>query len=116
MKMNRKADASMWWIIIGAVIALVVLIILMVIFTGKTNKLEGGLSECLGKGGLCVQNKCPSGTMESSAFDCETGAPVCCIGIPKKCSTSDECGELGKWRCENGGGQSELGKSYCFEI
>ena len=44
----------MWWIIIGAVIALVVLIILMVMFTGKTSILEQGLISCDSKGGKCV--------------------------------------------------------------
>jgi len=94
--MNRKADASMWWIIIGAVIALVVLIILMIIFTGKTNKLEGGLSECLGKGGVCVSStstsSCPQYTLESSAFTCPNQAQKCCIGTPKKVSPGSDCG------------------------
>ena len=52
--MAKKASANMWWIIIGAVIALVVMIILMVMFTGKTQPLEQGLSDCEGKGGVCV--------------------------------------------------------------
>jgi len=49
----KKAGAEMWWIIIGAVIALVVLIILMVMFTGKTSLLEQGLISCDSKGGRC---------------------------------------------------------------
>jgi hypothetical protein len=102
---NKKADASMWWIIIGAVIALVVLIILMVIFTGKTTKLEGGLSDCQGKGGVCVQQSsdCPLSSLKSSAFSCNTGA-MCCIGSPKKCIEG---------RCDEGhcGDQG-----YCYEI
>lgn len=80
--MNSKGDANMWWIIIGAVIALVVLIVLMVIFTGKTGKLEIGLSDCLGKSGQCVSvsDLCPERTLESSAFDCPADKK-CCIGI-----------------------------------
>ncbi len=93
IKMNRKADASMWWIIIGAVIALVVLIILMVIFTSKTGKLEGGLSDCEGKGGVCVADNgfCPINTLSSSAFTCSTQGQKCCIGVPKKAVAGD-CG------------------------
>lgn len=84
MVLHKKGDASMWWIIIGAVIALVVLIILMVIFTSKTSKLEGGLSDCQGKGGVCmdIQQSCPKNTLKSTAFDCSNNAN-CCIGAPK---------------------------------
>ena len=91
--MNKKADANMWWIIIGAVIALVVLIILMVIFTTKTGKLEGGLSECGGKSGVCVSSggNCPMSTLQSSAFTCSNPSEKCCIGSPKKCSQG--CGD-----------------------
>jgi hypothetical protein len=93
--MNKKADANMWWIIIGAVIALVVLIILMLIFTGKTGKLEGGLSDCSGKGGVCVTTggPCPVYTLASSAFSCTAAGDKCCIGTPKKCSLNADCGE-----------------------
>lgn len=84
-KMKRKASANMWWIIIGAVIALVVLIILMVIFTGKTTRLEGGLLDCESKGGECLdENTCEvqKGTV-SSAFDCAGSRKnpngVCCF-------------------------------------
>ena len=83
--LNKKADANMWWIIIGAVIALVVLIILMVIFTGKSNKLEGGLLDCESKSGKCIdENSCRAldGTV-SSAFDCSGSktnpAGICCF-------------------------------------
>ena len=91
--MKKKGDANMWWIIIGAVVALVVLIVLMVIFTGKTGRLEGGLSECSGKGGACVSSSgnCPRNTLRSSAFDCGSGEQ-CCIGAAKRCSSDAECG------------------------
>jgi len=88
--MNQKADANMWWIIIGAVVALVVLIVLMVIFTGKVNPLERGLLDCESKGGKCLsETECRApdvrgkvGTI-SSAFEC-TGSRtnpggVCCF-------------------------------------
>lgn len=72
----------MWWIIIGAVIALVVLIVLMVIFTTKSGRLEGGLLDCQSKGGTCVtEPECiaKSGTI-SKAFDCNQGdAIICCF-------------------------------------
>lgn len=84
--MNKKADANMWWIIIGAVIALVVLIILMLIFTGKTGKLEGGLLDCVSKGGKCdvPEAKCAAdGGTVSSAFDCPTPDAKCCFPAKK---------------------------------
>ena len=67
----------MWWIIIGAVVALVVMIVLMMLFTGKSNKLEIGLMDCAGKGGECLAvNECKD-TKDveatiSRAFDCPT--------------------------------------------
>lgn len=86
--MNKKADANMWWIIIGAVIALVVLIVLLVIFTSKSGKLEGGLLDCASKGGECVaEDKCVTvnsdgtttkGTI-ASAFDCSDKSTKCCF-------------------------------------
>lgn len=90
--MNTKADANMWWIIIGAVIALVVLIVLMVIFTTKTGRLEGGLSDCEGKGGVCAVDSCPRGTLSTSAFDC-TSSQKCCLGSPKEYTGTSDCTE-----------------------
>ncbi|MFH0701887.1 MAG: hypothetical protein V2A62_05640 [Candidatus Woesearchaeota archaeon] len=116
--MNRKADASMWWIIIGAVIALVVLIILMIIFTGKTNKLEGGLSDCQGKGGVCVTagSACPMYTLESSAFSCSTnsGSDKCCLGSPKKCTTPGSTTECGDGVCSQRPGSNSGKDNICF--
>lgn len=91
-KMNSKADANMWWIIIGAVIALVVLIVLMVIFTEKTGRLGGGLSDCEGKGGVCAADLCPGGTLSTSAFDCKSGQK-CCLGSPKEYPGTSGCTE-----------------------
>jgi len=97
--LNRKASANMWWIIIGAVIALVVMIILMVMFTDKTNVLEGGLLSCSNKGGDCVlaTGDCPENSMESFAFDCpdDGGKRKCCLSSLKKnlrsCKLDSEC-------------------------
>lgn len=91
----KRGDANIWWIIIGAVIALVVLIIVLLIFTGRTGKLEGGLSSCEGKNGVCVSfgQACPRNTLKSSAFDCAQGKEEeCCLGNPKECITSGDCG------------------------
>ncbi|PIN73524.1 hypothetical protein COV20_04850 [Candidatus Woesearchaeota archaeon CG10_big_fil_rev_8_21_14_0_10_45_16] len=84
----------MWWIIIGAVIALIVLIVLMVIFTSKSSALDTGLSDCEGKGGLCVPGNqpCPQSSLQNSAFACTTGS-VCCLGVPKRCTSDDECSQ-----------------------
>ena len=78
--MDRKAQGNMWWIIIGAVIALVVMIILLVMFTDKNETLNTGLLDCISKGGKCIsENECitEEGTI-SKAFDCKLG--VCCFG------------------------------------
>lgn len=70
----------MWWIIIGAIMALVVMIILMVIFSGGTDKANTGLFDCTGKGGTCgtiEECKAKEGT-ESAVFSCpsEEGKPI----------------------------------------
>lgn len=83
--MFKKADANMWWIIIGAVIALVVMVVLMIMFTDKTTTVEGGLLDCESKGGTCVgETTCRinyQGTV-SSAFTCPDKAkPECCFGV-----------------------------------
>ncbi len=99
---EKKASANMWWIIIGAVIALVVMIILMVMFTDKSNVLEGGLLSCSNKGGDCVvddgNTDCPENAMESFAFDCpdKNNEPQkCCLSSLKKvgrsCKLDSEC-------------------------
>lgn len=92
----KKAGAEMWWIIIGAVIALVVLIILMVMFTGKTSLLEQGLISCDSKGGKCVSCSDSAGCDQactqlygegytySSVFDCKPKeGQGCCLGTKK---------------------------------
>ncbi len=96
--MKKRGDANIWWIIIGAVIALVVLIVMMLIFTGKTQPLQQGLSNCEGKGGICVPSNdgCPRNTLSASAFDCDSGGK-CCIGTAKKCTSGSttDCGTEG---------------------
>lgn len=102
----RKGSANMWWIIIGAVIALVVMIVLMVMFTGKTGALEGGLLSCEGKGGTCevmsgttCGESCKGDTSYSSLFTCDSvdgTAKCCCLGVKKKaagasCTSGSEC-------------------------
>ncbi len=89
--MDKKGDANIWWIIIGAVIALVVLVVLMLIFTGKTGGLERGLSECEGKTGLCVAgNACPGQTLKNTVFSC-AGGNTCCLGTPRECTATGDC-------------------------
>jgi len=103
----KRASANMWWIIIGAVIALVVMIILMVMFTGKSAKLESGLSGCESKGGICVPNSdngCPKGSLSATTFDCKSNSELCCLGNPKETdTTSEDCDPV----------KATNGKSYC---
>ena len=83
--MKKRGDANIWWIIIGAVIALVVLIVMMLIFTGKTQPLQVGLSECKGKGGECItaESCTAKGGLPSSAFTCLNPSDVVCCFIAK---------------------------------
>jgi len=108
----KKASANIWWIIIGAVIALVVMIILMVSFVDKTRSAETGLSSCEGKGGVCDINSegCPSKTLSSRAFQCSTG--TCCIGTPKSCKVKAECGDKETCKDYKSGG---VVKKYCIK-
>ena len=93
---SRKGDA-MWWIIIGAVLALVVLIVLIVLFTGKTNDLNKGISSCSGICTASGEKTCPVGTQSTSAFTCSTSG-TCCIGFAKECVGSDDCKDDGECR------------------
>ena len=81
--MLKKGQANTFWIVIGAVIALIVLVVLLLIFTGKTNILEQGLADCEAKGGTCDYSSCPTGTIKQNFFDCsksDNPEGVCCIG------------------------------------
>src|SRR3990167_2514930 len=96
LHLGKRGDANMWWIIIGAVIALIVMIVLLVMFTGKTGGLEAGLSACEGKSGICVASgeKPPLNTVYSSVFECEQ-ENKCYVGSPKKCTSGNDaaCGK-----------------------
>ena len=81
---NNKGSANMWWIIIGAVMALVVMIILMVIFSGGTEKANTGLFDCASKGGSCIT---------SSQCKTEGGTVSVVFSCPKNADTSIEKGE-----------------------
>jgi len=80
--MSKKGQANTFWIIIGAVIALVVLVVLLLIFTGKSNQLEIGLLECESKGAECVDKgtcRADGGTL-SSSFECpDAETQECCF-------------------------------------
>ena len=77
--MNKKAQANTFWIVIGAVIAMIVLVVLLLMFTGKTSLLEGSLVDCEAKGGVC-QSECPKGTLKQTIFECAEANTGCCIG------------------------------------
>ncbi|MBS3126833.1 hypothetical protein J4228_01560 [Candidatus Woesearchaeota archaeon] len=67
--MNRKADANMWWIIIGMAMALLVMILLLIMFREQKGKAELGLFDCESKGGSC-DPECPDGYRRSLTFQC----------------------------------------------
>jgi hypothetical protein len=91
---NTKGSANMWWIIIGAVIALVVLIVLLVFFTKSTNTLGIGLLECQSKGGTCdytgAQCKLDHAGTVSTAFKCEGIDPNENVDTKKVCCFTDK--------------------------
>ncbi|HIH10804.1 TPA: hypothetical protein HA241_01300 [Candidatus Woesearchaeota archaeon] len=95
LRSSRRGSTETWWIIIGAVIALVVLIVLMVMFTGKTRPLEQGLADCESKSGLCIPNdvSCPQRTLRSTAFNCADVSYYCCIGSPVSYPQPEGCTE-----------------------
>ena len=79
----EKGQANVFWIIIGAVIALVVLAVLLLMFTGKTNTLEQGISGCEVAQGKCVANEAACDAIKGnviSTFDCVPVSNVCCMG------------------------------------
>jgi len=86
LNLDKKAQANTFWIIIGAVIALIVMIVLLLMFTGKVNILETGLVDCEAKGGTCVNtlaDGCPSTMVKQNFFSCkESQYPdnICCVG------------------------------------
>ena len=87
MGSRKSGSAQMWWIIIGAVIALVVMIVLMILFTDKSQDIQLGLMDCEGKGGKCVsKDDCDPDFEENvrivRGFDCSgvNSNYVCCFG------------------------------------
>ncbi len=80
----------MWWIIIGAVIALVVLLVVLSIFTKGTTDFNTDLFECKSKGGICVpENDCVGEKYDGtvSSFSCANEEEVCCF-TQKKAESS----------------------------
>ena len=89
---KKKASANMWWIIIGAVIALVVMIILMAMFTDKSGSVANAIGECSANGGVCTEfDSCPLTSVKTSAFSCPQEKQDCCVGAPKRepCATGE---------------------------
>jgi hypothetical protein len=86
--MNQKGGANMWWIIIGAVLALVVLVVLVFMFTDNTDRIKKGLDACYG--GECVLENSCAGTVNPS-IECPnegTQKQECCVSTKKKDSTT----------------------------
>jgi len=76
--LNKKGDANMWWIIIGAIIALVALIILILIFTDTTGETKKGFLDCESKGGDCKSiGTCKNLDGTVYPFTCDTGQECC---------------------------------------
>ncbi len=107
---SQKGEA-MWWIIIGAVLALIVLIVMVVMFTNKGSSIEKGLNACSGICTASGEKQCPVGTQSSSAFDCGITKGVCCIGFATECTKQAESTDCD---VESGESCDAVGdKSYC---
>ena len=83
---RKKAEANMWWIIIGMVMALVVLIIVLVFFTDRQATLNLELFNCESKGGDCLPEDTANSVCKSQNGKISTtfGCPQkskCCIKI-----------------------------------
>lgn len=112
MNHPARGSADIWWIIIGAVLALIVLVVLLVSFTKQSTGITQGVSDCEGKGGVCVPSDpaiCPPKSLKTTAFSC-TGGRGCCLGVIEKCVSGTDCspGDDGKPRqCNPAGGYCE---------
>jgi hypothetical protein len=80
--MTRKGSANIWWIIIGAVMAILVLFVLLFIFTDQIDDANTSLSDCKSKGGKCETiGECPAKTLPSNLLKCAEKTKECCIGL-----------------------------------
>ena len=83
----KQGQGRTFWIIIIAVIALITAVILIVMFTTKAGETNKSLSDCEGKGGICIDkvegqsNPCKEGTLPATIFKCVPDTKVCCIGL-----------------------------------
>ncbi|MEM4396553.1 MAG: hypothetical protein QXR30_02770 [Candidatus Woesearchaeota archaeon] len=96
MNLFRKGDSNVFWIIIGAILALVALVLLIYIFSSKTGAynvksknitdgeisgLVGGSCESIVLGRTCFSGSCPTNYREVPEYksDCKNkGKDVCC--------------------------------------
>ena len=78
----RRASANMWWIIIGAVIALIVMVVLLAMFAGTSSDVQTGILDCSSKGGTCSDTPEHCKTVLKGnvvkTFTCP-GEQVCCF-------------------------------------
>lgn len=65
--MNKKA-MEIWWILIGAVLALVVFFSLVYIFSDQGGKFRQAVNDCSSKGGQCFESRCGTGDAEDHSL------------------------------------------------
>lgn len=78
---NKKAVDNMWWIIIGAIVAIVVGASLLYIVRGglaTQQKNIAALSSCGNLGGRCSTTECPPAETSFSSYGCDKNE-VCCV-------------------------------------
>lgn len=103
---SQRAEADMWWVIVGAVIALIVAGVLIAVFSSRAGPAQQSLASCEQKGGICSVDECPQGTLLSSAFSC-SGSAICCLGLAQGCNSDGDC--------DNGVCKQAGRKSYCYD-
>lgn len=94
MKFNsKKGDSQMWWIIVGAILAILVAIFIVIWFSGSGNKAFGGVNKNLDSLGdydsdkvSNFQDKCPC---TAALLDSEKGLVGCPRGTTEKQAIED---------------------------
>ena len=80
--MQKQAQGEVFWIIIGAALAIAVLIIGYNLLFSTSGKLWRAASSCLDKGGICEDNvkTCnDKGGTQSFIAECPLKEKVCCM-------------------------------------
>ena len=82
---DNKGDASIFWIIIGAVLALAILVILISIATNRVGVFNTDIQQCVFRGGTCQADACVDTARQIDGATCpkkDTKDQYCCVKVP----------------------------------